>query len=162
MWLFSDQERYANFQPWRLNCYKIQIIAYSMVHNTTTITFENNTPNVQLCYSKCSVTKFFHEQFFREQCCLSYTYLADFSLPLLYLPFFCPYRIILDRDTLFISSVTLEDQGVYTCVARTSLDSVTAESQLVVLGKRTFSWCVNSSVQYIMPLQLFYLFVSSA
>ncbi|KAM6126610.1 neural cell adhesion molecule L1-like protein [Phoenicopterus ruber ruber] len=42
-------------------------------------------------------------------------------------------RIILDRDTLFISSVTLEDQGVYTCVASTSLDSVTAESQLVVL-----------------------------
>ncbi|GAB0194408.1 neural cell adhesion molecule L1-like protein [Grus japonensis] len=42
-------------------------------------------------------------------------------------------RIILDRDTLFISSVTLEDQGVYTCVASTSLDSVTAASQLVVL-----------------------------
>ncbi|NXT31512.1 NCHL1 protein, partial [Pelecanoides urinatrix] len=42
-------------------------------------------------------------------------------------------RIILDRDTLFISSVTLEDQGVYTCVASTSLDSVTAESQLIVL-----------------------------
>ncbi|NXI92481.1 NCHL1 protein, partial [Psophia crepitans] len=42
-------------------------------------------------------------------------------------------RIILDRDTLFISSVTLEDEGVYTCVASTSLDSVTAESQLVVL-----------------------------
>ncbi|XP_009468177.1 PREDICTED: neural cell adhesion molecule L1-like protein isoform X3 [Nipponia nippon] len=42
-------------------------------------------------------------------------------------------RIILDRDTLFISSVTLEDQGVYTCVATTSLDSVTAESQLIVL-----------------------------
>ncbi|NXS93504.1 NCHL1 protein, partial [Jacana jacana] len=42
-------------------------------------------------------------------------------------------RIILDRDTLFISSVTLEDQGVYACVASTSLDSVTAESQLIVL-----------------------------
>uniref|UniRef100_A0A8C0C431 Cell adhesion molecule L1 like n=1 Tax=Buteo japonicus TaxID=224669 RepID=A0A8C0C431_9AVES len=42
-------------------------------------------------------------------------------------------RIILDRDTLFISSVTLEDQGVYTCVASTSLDRVTAESQLIVL-----------------------------
>ncbi|NWQ95239.1 NCHL1 protein, partial [Burhinus bistriatus] len=42
-------------------------------------------------------------------------------------------RIILDRDTLFISSVTLEDQGVYTCVASTSLDSVTAEAQLIVL-----------------------------
>ncbi|NWI30600.1 NCHL1 protein, partial [Sula dactylatra] len=42
-------------------------------------------------------------------------------------------RIILDRDTLFISSVTLEDQGVYTCVASTSLDSVTAEAQIIVL-----------------------------
>ncbi|NXE06852.1 NCHL1 protein, partial [Lophotis ruficrista] len=42
-------------------------------------------------------------------------------------------RIILDRDTLFISSVTLDDQGIYTCVASTSLDSVTAESQLIVL-----------------------------
>ncbi|XP_062486345.1 neural cell adhesion molecule L1-like protein isoform X4 [Pezoporus occidentalis] len=42
-------------------------------------------------------------------------------------------RIILDRDTLFISSVTQEDQGVYMCVARTSLDSVTAESWLIVL-----------------------------
>ncbi|NXK86875.1 NCHL1 protein, partial [Formicarius rufipectus] len=42
-------------------------------------------------------------------------------------------RIILDRDTLFISSVVLEDEGVYTCVASTSLDSATAESQLIVL-----------------------------
>uniref|UniRef100_A0A8B9PUU8 Neural cell adhesion molecule L1-like protein n=1 Tax=Apteryx owenii TaxID=8824 RepID=A0A8B9PUU8_APTOW len=42
-------------------------------------------------------------------------------------------RIIVDMDTLFISSVTLEDQGVYTCAASTSLDSVTAESQLIVL-----------------------------
>ncbi|KFV88583.1 Neural cell adhesion molecule L1-like, partial [Struthio camelus australis] len=42
-------------------------------------------------------------------------------------------RIIMDMDTLFISSVTLEDQGVYTCVASTSLDSVAAESRLIVL-----------------------------
>uniref|UniRef100_A0A8C4YHL2 Cell adhesion molecule L1 like n=1 Tax=Gopherus evgoodei TaxID=1825980 RepID=A0A8C4YHL2_9SAUR len=42
-------------------------------------------------------------------------------------------RIITEMDTLFISSVTFEDQGVYTCVASTSLDSVTAESQLIVL-----------------------------
>ncbi|XP_051644584.1 neural cell adhesion molecule L1-like protein isoform X1 [Manacus candei] len=42
-------------------------------------------------------------------------------------------RMILDRDTLFISSVLLEDQGVYTCVGSTSLDSATAESQLIVL-----------------------------
>ncbi|NWU89723.1 NCHL1 protein, partial [Upupa epops] len=42
-------------------------------------------------------------------------------------------RIILERDTLFISSVTLEDQGVYTCVGRTALDSSAAELQLIVL-----------------------------
>nr|XP_013035761.1 neural cell adhesion molecule L1-like protein isoform X1 [Anser cygnoides]XP_013035763.1 neural cell adhesion molecule L1-like protein isoform X1 [Anser cygnoides] len=42
-------------------------------------------------------------------------------------------RIIMDMDTLFISTVTLEDQGVYTCVASTSLDSVAAESRLIVL-----------------------------
>ncbi|XP_067398758.1 neural cell adhesion molecule L1-like protein isoform X3 [Emydura macquarii macquarii] len=42
-------------------------------------------------------------------------------------------RIITEMDTLFISSVTLEDQGVYTCVASTSLDSVTAETQLIIL-----------------------------
>ncbi|NXM32116.1 NCHL1 protein, partial [Oxyruncus cristatus] len=42
-------------------------------------------------------------------------------------------RMILDRDTLFISSVLLEDQGVYTCVGSTSLDSATAKSQLIVL-----------------------------
>ncbi|XP_030812411.1 neural cell adhesion molecule L1-like protein isoform X3 [Camarhynchus parvulus] len=42
-------------------------------------------------------------------------------------------RIILDRDTLFISSVLLEDQGVYSCVASTALDTVEAEAQLIVL-----------------------------
>ncbi|NXS82009.1 NCHL1 protein, partial [Erpornis zantholeuca] len=42
-------------------------------------------------------------------------------------------RIILDRDTLFISSVLLEDQGVYTCVASTALDAAQAEVQLLVL-----------------------------
>ncbi|XP_068550430.1 neural cell adhesion molecule L1-like protein isoform X2 [Anas acuta] len=42
-------------------------------------------------------------------------------------------RIIVDMDTLFISSVTLEDQGVYMCVASTSLDSAVAESRLIVL-----------------------------
>ncbi|XP_050835097.1 neural cell adhesion molecule L1-like protein isoform X2 [Serinus canaria] len=42
-------------------------------------------------------------------------------------------RIILDRDTLFISSVLLEDQGVYRCVASTALDTAEAEAQLIVL-----------------------------
>lgn len=96
--------------------------------------------------------------------CLSYVYLTGFSLPYLYVPFlfFPPCRIILDRDTLFISSVTLEDEGVYSCVASTSLDSVTAESQLIVLGKGIFSWCANSSVRYVMPLRHFCLLAASA
>ncbi|XP_058701011.1 neural cell adhesion molecule L1-like protein isoform X1 [Poecile atricapillus] len=42
-------------------------------------------------------------------------------------------RIILDRDTLSISNVLLEDQGVYTCVASTALDTAEAEAQLIVL-----------------------------
>ncbi|NXJ04478.1 NCHL1 protein, partial [Odontophorus gujanensis] len=42
-------------------------------------------------------------------------------------------RIIMDMDTLFISNVMLEDQGVYSCVATTSLDSVTAKTRLIVL-----------------------------
>uniref|UniRef100_A0A8C3QU22 Neural cell adhesion molecule L1-like protein n=1 Tax=Cyanoderma ruficeps TaxID=181631 RepID=A0A8C3QU22_9PASS len=42
-------------------------------------------------------------------------------------------RIVLDRDTLFISSVLLEDQGVYTCLASTALDAAEAEAQLIVL-----------------------------
>ncbi|XP_071295428.1 neural cell adhesion molecule L1-like protein isoform X3 [Agelaius tricolor] len=42
-------------------------------------------------------------------------------------------RIILDRDTLFISSVLLEDQGIYKCVASTALDTAEAEAQLIVL-----------------------------
>ncbi|NWR19855.1 NCHL1 protein, partial [Emberiza fucata] len=44
-----------------------------------------------------------------------------------------PDVIILDRDTLFISSVLLEDQGVYKCVASTALDTAEAEAQLIVL-----------------------------
>uniref|UniRef100_A0A8C3QWB4 Cell adhesion molecule L1 like n=1 Tax=Cyanoderma ruficeps TaxID=181631 RepID=A0A8C3QWB4_9PASS len=46
---------------------------------------------------------------------------------------FLPCRIVLDRDTLFISSVLLEDQGVYTCLASTALDAAEAEAQLIVL-----------------------------
>lgn len=72
--------------------------------------------------------------------CVSYSSYVFFSS---LLPVFCcfsivPCRIILDRDTLFISSVLLEDQGVYTCVASTALDTAEAEAQLIVLGKVDF------------------------
>ncbi|XP_078517779.1 neural cell adhesion molecule L1-like protein isoform X3 [Lissotriton helveticus] len=44
-----------------------------------------------------------------------------------------PSRILVDADTLTIPGVALEDQGVYSCVASTSLDSTMAETRLVVL-----------------------------
>uniref|UniRef100_A0A674K1U0 Neural cell adhesion molecule L1-like protein n=1 Tax=Terrapene triunguis TaxID=2587831 RepID=A0A674K1U0_9SAUR len=52
-------------------------------------------------------------------------------------------RIITEMDTLFISSVTFEDQGVYTCVASTSLDSVTAESQLINISESIVEFEAN-------------------
>ncbi|XP_053234142.1 neural cell adhesion molecule L1-like protein isoform X1 [Podarcis raffonei] len=42
-------------------------------------------------------------------------------------------RIIMEMDTLIISNVQLEDQGVYTCVGRTSLDIATDDSRITVL-----------------------------
>ncbi|KAJ6668261.1 hypothetical protein lerEdw1_015638 [Lerista edwardsae] len=42
-------------------------------------------------------------------------------------------RIIIETNTLFIPKVELGDQGVYTCVGSTSLDSATDDSQLTVL-----------------------------
>ncbi|XP_048462699.1 neural cell adhesion molecule L1-like protein [Rhincodon typus] len=42
-------------------------------------------------------------------------------------------RIIMDGDILQINDVSEDDEGTYTCVARTSLDMVTAEAKLVVL-----------------------------
>ncbi|XP_069062472.1 neural cell adhesion molecule L1-like protein isoform X4 [Pleurodeles waltl] len=44
-----------------------------------------------------------------------------------------PSRIIVESDTLTIRSVALEDQGVYSCIASTALDSNTAETRLVVI-----------------------------
>ncbi|XP_060095547.1 neural cell adhesion molecule L1-like protein isoform X1 [Heteronotia binoei] len=42
-------------------------------------------------------------------------------------------RIIIERDTLLIPTVELEDNGVYTCVGSTSLDSAVDDSHLTVL-----------------------------
>ncbi|XP_053456209.1 neural cell adhesion molecule L1-like protein isoform X1 [Nycticebus coucang] len=42
-------------------------------------------------------------------------------------------RIIIDGANLTISNVTLEDQGVYSCVAQTALDSIATVTQLTVL-----------------------------
>lgn len=86
---------------------------------------------------KMSRAKFFSEQFFGKQR-LRVIFILQIFLILITL-FFGPRRIILDRDTLFISSVLLEDQGVYKCVASTALDTAEAEAQLIVLGKVDFS-----------------------
>ncbi|XP_067855020.1 neural cell adhesion molecule L1-like protein isoform X1 [Heptranchias perlo] len=42
-------------------------------------------------------------------------------------------RILMDGDILQIIDVSEDDEGTYTCVARTSLDTVTAEAKLTVL-----------------------------
>ncbi|XP_038627571.1 neural cell adhesion molecule L1-like protein isoform X1 [Tachyglossus aculeatus] len=42
-------------------------------------------------------------------------------------------RIMIEMDTLSISNITLEDEGVYSCLASTSLDSVKADSHVIIL-----------------------------
>ncbi|XP_042307980.1 neural cell adhesion molecule L1-like protein isoform X2 [Sceloporus undulatus] len=42
-------------------------------------------------------------------------------------------RIIMERDTLFIQNVELEDQGVYSCIGSTSLDSASDDSRITVI-----------------------------
>ncbi|XP_038666627.1 neural cell adhesion molecule L1-like protein isoform X4 [Scyliorhinus canicula] len=42
-------------------------------------------------------------------------------------------RIVMDGDIIQILDVSEDDEGMYTCVARTSLDSVTADAKLVVI-----------------------------
>lgn len=108
---------------------------------------------------KMSRAKLFHDQFFREQR-LCVVLILQIFLILVPLLVSLPCRIILDRDTLFIPSVLLEDQGVYTCVASTALDAAEAEAQLIVLGKVNFSRCGNSSLQQELPLQHFCCFAS--
>ncbi|XP_078065563.1 neural cell adhesion molecule L1-like protein isoform X2 [Mustelus asterias] len=42
-------------------------------------------------------------------------------------------RIVMDGDIIQIINISEDDEGVYTCVARTSLDVVTADAKLVVI-----------------------------
>ncbi|XP_060622312.2 neural cell adhesion molecule L1-like protein isoform X1 [Anolis sagrei] len=42
-------------------------------------------------------------------------------------------RIIMEGDTLFIQNVELEDQGVYTCIGSTSLDTTADDSRITVM-----------------------------
>lgn len=41
----------------------------------------------------------------------------------------------MDDDVLQIIDVSEDDEGTYTCVARTSMDSDTADAKLLILGK---------------------------
>lgn len=45
------------------------------------------------------------------------------------------FRYFVDDGMLQIMSVNLSDQGIYTCIARTSLDEDNATALLTVLGK---------------------------
>uniref|UniRef100_A0A8C5X8B8 Neural cell adhesion molecule L1-like protein n=1 Tax=Malurus cyaneus samueli TaxID=2593467 RepID=A0A8C5X8B8_9PASS len=93
------------------------------------------------CWAANSVGKraitFFCDQCFAEQraCVL---FILQIFLSFFDFIYFWPCRIVVDRDTLFIGTVLLEDQGVYSCVASTALDTATAEAQLIVLGKVPF------------------------
>ena len=48
---------------------------------------------------------------------------------------FAVFRYIAGSDMLQIMNVNLSDQGMYTCVAKTSLDEDNATALLTVLGK---------------------------
>lgn len=48
---------------------------------------------------------------------------------------YCNYRFIIGKYNLTIMNVTDKDGGEYTCVANTTLDSVSANAVLTVVGK---------------------------
>lgn len=45
------------------------------------------------------------------------------------------FRYVVDDGMLQIMNVNLSDQGIYTCIARTSLDEENATALLTILGK---------------------------
>lgn len=49
------------------------------------------------------------------------------------------FRYAVDDGALQIMNVDLSDEGIYTCVARTSLDEENATALLTVLGEARFS-----------------------
>lgn len=59
----------------------------------------------------------------------------------------CPYphrstqKFFVDDGMLQIMNVNLSDQGIYTCIARTSLDEDNATAFLTVLGKVICELC---------------------
>lgn len=48
---------------------------------------------------------------------------------------YCNYRFIVGKYNLTIMNVTDKDGGEYTCLANTTLDSVSAKAVLTVVGK---------------------------
>lgn len=49
----------------------------------------------------------------------------------------CIYRFLVGKDNLTIMNVTDKDDGTYTCIVNTTLDSVSASAVLTVVGKNT-------------------------
>lgn len=47
----------------------------------------------------------------------------------------CIYRFLVGKDNLTIMNVTDKDDGTYTCIVNTTLDSVSASAVLTVVGK---------------------------
>lgn len=55
---------------------------------------------------------------------------------------FCWFRYFVDGNKLQIMNVNLSDQGMYTCIAQTSLDQDNATALLTVLGKIVSDQCM--------------------
>ena len=53
------------------------------------------------------------------------------------------FRYVVDDDMLQIMNVNLSDQGMYTCIARTSVDQDNATSLLTVLGEMVKQYYVE-------------------
>lgn len=51
------------------------------------------------------------------------------------------YRATVDKDHLVVADVSDDDGGIYTCVANTTLDSVSASAVLRVVGKNWTCTC---------------------
>lgn len=52
---------------------------------------------------------------------------------------YCNCRFIVGKHNLTIMNVTDKDGGAYTCIANTTLDSVSASAVLTVVGKIYFN-----------------------
>lgn len=59
---------------------------------------------------------------------------------------YCIYRFLVGKDNLTIMNVTDKDDGTYTCIVNTTLDSVSASAVLTVVGKNTLKLYDSNTV----------------